>query len=130
MGKRLIYEEDAIDELVRWGKISDYSEKEKILIGAVIGMLSALPSAQPEDIARDIATIIENEKDMRVILDHQWIPVTEVMPDEHNRVLILTDDGTIFIGDHNEYWEDDYEFEIDDVIAWMPLPECYKGDEK
>ena len=27
-----------------------------------------LPSAQPEQIARDIATIIENEKDMRVIL--------------------------------------------------------------
>lgn len=58
----------------------------------------------------------------------RWIPVTEVMPDEHNRVLILTDDGTIFIGDHNEYWEDDYEFEIDDVIAWMPLPEPYKGE--
>lgn len=27
-----------------------------------------LPSAQPEQIARDIATVIENEKDMRVIL--------------------------------------------------------------
>lgn len=27
-----------------------------------------LPSAQPHDIARDIATIIENEKDMRVML--------------------------------------------------------------
>lgn len=48
MSKRLIYEEDAIDELVRWGKIPDYSDKEKILIGAVIGMLSALPSAQPQ----------------------------------------------------------------------------------
>jgi len=30
-------------------------------------MISALPSTQPQDIARDIATIIENEKDMRVI---------------------------------------------------------------
>lgn len=30
--------------------------------------LLSLPSAQPHDIARDIATIIENEKDMRVIL--------------------------------------------------------------
>ena len=30
--------------------------------------LLALPPAQPQDIARDIATIIENEKDMRVIL--------------------------------------------------------------
>lgn len=31
-------------------------------------MISVLPSAQPENIARDIATIIENEKDMRVVL--------------------------------------------------------------
>lgn len=32
--------------------------------------IEALPSAQPEpsDVARDIATIIENEKDMRVVL--------------------------------------------------------------
>lgn len=33
-------------------------------------MIEQLPSAQPEpsDVARDIATIIENEKDMRVVL--------------------------------------------------------------
>lgn len=31
-------------------------------------MVEEMPSAQPEQIARDIATIIENEKDMRVIL--------------------------------------------------------------
>lgn len=31
--------------------------------------IEALPSAQP-DVARDIATIIENEKDMRVITDN------------------------------------------------------------
>ena len=32
--------------------------------------INALPSAQPEpaDVARDIATIMENEKDMRVVL--------------------------------------------------------------
>lgn len=30
--------------------------------------IETLPSAQPEQIVRDIATIIENEKDMRVIL--------------------------------------------------------------
>lgn len=32
---------------------------------------SELPSAQPEQIARDIATIIENERDMRVILKNK-----------------------------------------------------------
>ena len=33
-----------------------------------ISIIEELPSAQPEQIARDIATIIENEQDMRVIL--------------------------------------------------------------
>ena len=48
-----------------------------------------MPSAQP-DIARDIATIIENERDMRVILQnaertetHDWILCSERMPEEH-----------------------------------------------
>ena len=44
----LISRQAAIDELVRWGEIPDYSDKEKILIGAVIGMLSSLPSVQPQ----------------------------------------------------------------------------------
>lgn len=39
-----------------------------------------LPSAQPHDIARDIATIIENEKDMRVMLKNAQpdVPDTNV----------------------------------------------------
>ena len=76
----------------------------------------------PANIAKELAKLPSAQP--------RWISVTEAMPDEHNRVLILTDDGTIFIGDHNEYWEDDYEFEIDDVIAWMPLPEPARLEEE
>ena len=36
--------------------------------GLISELYLSLPSAQPEQIARDIATIIENEKDMRVML--------------------------------------------------------------
>ena len=54
----LISRQAAIDELVRWGKIPDYSDKEKILIGAVIGMLSSLPSVQPEQ-SSEIQDILE-----------------------------------------------------------------------
>ena len=57
------------------------------LIESSIKDIEELPSAHPEQIARDIATIIENEKDMRVILkntepEQRWIPVTERLPDE------------------------------------------------
>ncbi len=44
----LISRQSAIDELVRWRKIQDYNEGEKNMMGCVIGMLSALPSTQPE----------------------------------------------------------------------------------
>ena len=59
--KRIIYAEDAID-CCR----NEWEEE-------VAERIEALPSVQLQDIARDIATIIENEKDMRVILQPQRI---------------------------------------------------------
>lgn len=53
--------------------------------------IEALPSAQPEpsDVARDIATIIENEKDMRVVLQQpQWIPCSERLPEAEYPVIV------------------------------------------
>ena len=55
-----------VDELVVAGK-ENADSVEKYLNG-VIDKIKRLPSVQP-DIARDIATILENEKDMRVILN-------------------------------------------------------------
>lgn len=69
------------------------SEKDKFLLEvnkAICNGIKELPSSQPQDIARDIATIIENEQDMRVVLKnaehtetHEWIPCSERMPEEH-----------------------------------------------
>jgi hypothetical protein len=67
----LIYRQAAIDAmngLPKWidtdyGVCLDYSD-----VMSVLGDAEKLPSAQPEQIARDIATIIENEQDMRVLL--------------------------------------------------------------
>jgi len=49
------------EELERGKHWDGHTEKD-------VTRLLSLPSAQPEQIARDIATIIENEQDMRVIL--------------------------------------------------------------
>lgn len=110
--------------------------------------------AQP-DLARDIATILENEKDMRVILKNaqqgRWIPVTERLPEEDyetgNGVQFSTDvlvtivnhenDGELFVwllkmvdGKWYDYISnDDGTHELPywcEVVAWMPLPEPYK----
>ena len=81
----------------------------------VIEHLEQMPSAQPEpsQVARDIATIIENEKDMRVIAAQQeqrWIPVKFRPMDSEER----------------EYCEEQFGEELADEDAVMldcPMPE-------
>ncbi len=91
-----------------------------------------LPSVQLQDIARDIATIIENEKDMRVVLKQpRWIPCSERLPTTKDDYIITVKDKSLKWTDYVE-WNADYhwwEYDDDMVIAWMPLPEPYKGEE-
>ena len=63
MNQDLISRQAAIDCVnhVRFGM-------DEMAFGIATTALLELPSAQPEQIARDIATIIENEQDMRVLL--------------------------------------------------------------
>ena len=101
------------------------------------------PSAQPEDVARDIATIIENEKDMRVIERNaqQWIPCSERLSEKGKDVLVCYDfkgNRSVLIGalysDEKFYGYDDEYLTPEGrkyrkAVAWMPLPEPYGGEE-
>jgi hypothetical protein len=66
----------------------------------------------------------------------QWIPCSERMPDIHEEVLICDSFVTqrvytlTRISDDEVGWEDDYGFyhSLEDVEAWMPLPEPYRGE--
>ena len=67
----------------------------------------------------------------------QWIPCSERLPEKEKPVLICLDDGTITdgifygIGEIIE-WDgamDERCFDVDEVVAWMPLPEPYKEGE-
>lgn len=67
----------------------------------------------------------------------EWIPVSERLPEEiEKEYLVQRANGIIriaeFVIDENGNWYDYYEgigtgHYISDVIAWMPLPELYKG---
>ena len=76
-------------------------------------VLGAMPSAQPEQ---------------------QWIPVSERLPEEGKVVLTqakFKDDVKMAVSsriDYN-YWTTWGTRDIN-IIAWMPLPEPYKGEQK
>lgn len=113
---------DMIDHVPQW--VFDRLEKR----------LKQLPSAQPEpsQVARDIATIIENEQDMRVIERNaqQWIPCSERLPEDSGWYIVTKelDYDTTFVG--LEWYDSTNGWKYDNAkcIAWMPLPEPYKGD--
>lgn len=151
MGKRLIYVEDAIealhDEIVRRRIDENTNDDGALDEFDTEAILRRLPSAQPQDIARDIATIIENEKDMRVVLKNaepQWIPVSERLPEEkqdvllafkHNMVVgfwedILDNGEPAWYANSGDGWMTGTESVDSDgiPIAWMPLPEPWRGE--
>ena len=51
-----------------------------------------------------------------------WIPVSERLPKEDGLYLVYTEEQP-FVCPFK-----DSEFFIDEVLAWMPLPESYKGE--
>lgn len=64
----------------------------------------------------------------------RWIPVSERLPKEYDLVLVTEKYGLVdtarFV--HNDFTEMDEWIVADDetidVIAWMPLPQPYKGE--
>ena len=71
-----------------------------------------------------------------------WIPCGERLPEEEQTVLVTCSDGGVYIYDRLnacDYEYDDMRFWEDnmgcyqpreDVIAWMPLPEPYRGEKE
>ena len=65
------------------------------------------------------ATVQEMEKP-------HWIPVTERLPEEYGWHTVTTDDGGVTYRWYSTVHG--WETHKDNVIAWMPLPEPYKGE--
>ena len=70
----------------------------------------------------------------------KWIPVSERLPEDshgeyYDTVIITLKDKRVVAGNYvnrdKQWWGDitdgKYSNITDDVIAWMPLPEPYKG---
>lgn len=83
---------DAIEQMQMPIMRSEFPEEQFVFTGMseALQAIKDLPSAQPDpsQVARDIATIIENEQDMMVIERNaqQWIPCSERLPDDFEEV--------------------------------------------
>ena len=70
----------------------------------------------------------------------RWIPVTEKLPERYGAYLVTMEDMVDEWGDTDEddkvqvrWYHKGYGFDDGDeyaVLAWMPLPEPYKGEEE
>ncbi len=98
-------------------------------------IVEALPSLYP---------LHKHEEDaIRVVLDAipHWIPVTERLPENGRQVLVYARSVHYALAKYDEMRDADGTYKkqwvtfdawkpyytIKDVIAWMPLPEPYKG---
>ena len=70
-----------------------------------------------------------------------WIPVSERLPkadeyieDVSKYYLVQNEYGDMLVARYTrgEYWEQMYQLKpiADEIIAWMPLPDAYREDEK
>lgn len=104
-------------------------------------ILERLPSAPPKKICvAEVKVEIDDLKDYidKAINAERWIPCSEKYPEPDDRVLVITDSYDYYVWDcmsgreDNYFWEDEsgYYHNKDEVIAWMPLPSPYKGEQE
>ena len=64
----------------------------------------------------------------------EWIPISEELPGDGEWAIWCSNDGVIEIARfkedcYNHFYPNETSFGLEDAIAWMPLPEPYKGGE-
>lgn len=82
-----------------------------------------------------IEALMSEGKIFDIETDWAWIPVSEMLPEEETDVFICNANGdrAISRGSYSTEAKDDFiwytsGWRFGKVVAWMPLPEPYRGD--
>lgn len=81
-----------------------------------------------KEIAKQLVSWLEELKELRE--KSKWIPCSERLPEDNTDVIVCFYSGTVT---EMRYWGNGifqgiYEHTAKTIVAWMPLPEPYKGE--
>ena len=94
--------------------------------------LSSIDSASIERTVEGYAEANGLIEHMHYVNDKRWIPVSERLPNRHHRVLCYfkyEPESPDIISENTYIGGGMWMSESDKVVAWMPLPEPYRGEE-
>ena len=103
------------------------------ICGSDIGSIETISLRETVESYAEMNGLLEH---MHYVNDQKWIPCSDRLPDKDGRYLIYYDYGCIECLDYADGWNcrRDYlsgeiyrDYESHSVVAWMPLPEPYKG---
>lgn len=129
----------------QFGEISKYFENlsKALIYKKLVKILQETKEEESDDaITYDIlidafndAIKYRTKRELEGKTEGDWIPISERLPEDGTWNIWQGKTGAIGV---ERYKEDAYKhfcpsgrfFQFEDAIAWMPLPERYKGDDK
>lgn len=133
----LISRQAAIDEAKEWIDSVYFEEndkRERKAIECFIGSLKNMPSAQQWHVIKKRPMTnderIEWSEMIGYDIEYEDAFIYSNLPDDGEEVLVSSQCGVYidkFFNDEVCYFE--YNGDMDGIVAWMPLPEPYKGEE-